>query len=585
MLRARTFLLVPVFALVLAACGSGGGDAPAALAATGGGSPDTTPPTTPTLNAPAAASTAIDLSWQASSDNVGVTGYEVERCQGPGCSTFAQVATPTGTSFTDTGLAPATSYSYRVRAADAVANLSAYSNVANTTTTSAGNDTTPPTAPTALTATPADAFRVNLSWQLSSDDVGVTGYGVERCQGAGCTTFSQFATTTVTSFTATSLAPATSYSFRVRATDAAANVSAYSNVASATTANAPALPAWVNALTIGQWHEIPNTAMSGVAPSPTPAGMTGPASKVIAWTSFVVDTRTSKVYSVAGGGHNDYAGNEVDVLDLDRDQPVWSELLAPSPSGQVTDCQNYYLDSRPTSRHTYYGSTFNEFDNRIMLFTGAGYCSNGGPASAISSYNIGSNTYSPPTTHGNVTTQCVAPNSTFTANPLTGDVFALCGNAFAKWTRSTNVFANMSPSGTYTANGYKAMSAFDTTRERAFFLGGSGDVHQIYTPGTNTFAQITLNGANQADVATLDTGAMTYIPAIDRYLVRNAASGGTVYQVNPSTFEVTTLPTTGGGSVPATINGPYNKFLYVPNLRGAVYVPSYAGNAWFLRLH
>ena len=48
--------------------------------------------------------TQINLSWTASTDNVGVTGYRVERCQGAGCTNFAQIATPTGTTFSDTGL-------------------------------------------------------------------------------------------------------------------------------------------------------------------------------------------------------------------------------------------------------------------------------------------------------------------------------------------------------------------------------------------------------------------------------------------------------------------------------------------------
>jgi len=63
-----------------------------------------------------------------------VTGYRVERCAGAGCGSFAQIATPTGTSYSDAGLTPATSYSYRVRAADAAGNLSAYSNVASAAT-------------------------------------------------------------------------------------------------------------------------------------------------------------------------------------------------------------------------------------------------------------------------------------------------------------------------------------------------------------------------------------------------------------------------------------------------------------------
>ena len=47
-----------------------------------------------------ASSTQINLSWSASSDNVGVTGYRVERCQGAGCSNFVQVAAPGGTAST-----------------------------------------------------------------------------------------------------------------------------------------------------------------------------------------------------------------------------------------------------------------------------------------------------------------------------------------------------------------------------------------------------------------------------------------------------------------------------------------------------
>ena len=65
----------------------------------------------------------VDLSWGASTDNVGVTGYQVERCQGAGCTNFAQIATPTGTTYKDTSVSASTSYSYRVRATDAAGNL------------------------------------------------------------------------------------------------------------------------------------------------------------------------------------------------------------------------------------------------------------------------------------------------------------------------------------------------------------------------------------------------------------------------------------------------------------------------------
>jgi fibronectin type 3 domain-containing protein len=89
-----------------------------------------TVPSVPTnLTATVVSSTQVNLSWGASSDAAGVTGYRVERCQGAGCSSFAQIAAPTGTSYNDTGLTANTSYSYRVRAIDAAGKLGPYSSV------------------------------------------------------------------------------------------------------------------------------------------------------------------------------------------------------------------------------------------------------------------------------------------------------------------------------------------------------------------------------------------------------------------------------------------------------------------------
>lgn len=125
-LRAPAALLAAAYILTMCSC-MGSSPAPT----------NTTPPTAPTnLVAAAASATQINLSWTASTDNVGVTGYFVERCQGVGCSNFSQIATPAGTSFNDTGLTPSTSYSYRVRATDAAGNLSGYSNTATATTSS-----------------------------------------------------------------------------------------------------------------------------------------------------------------------------------------------------------------------------------------------------------------------------------------------------------------------------------------------------------------------------------------------------------------------------------------------------------------
>ena len=63
--------------------------------------------------------------------------YRLERCQGAGCTSFAQIATPTAATFNDTTSPPPTTYTYRVRATDAANNLSPYSTTATATTSAA----------------------------------------------------------------------------------------------------------------------------------------------------------------------------------------------------------------------------------------------------------------------------------------------------------------------------------------------------------------------------------------------------------------------------------------------------------------
>ena len=117
-------------------------------------------------------SSQVNVSWTTSTDNVGVTGYQISRCTTTSCSPFDLIAV-TGTSYNDTGRAPNTYYSYRVRARDAAANYSNYSNTA-AVTTPAATDTTAPSTPS-VTATVISSSQVNVSWTTSTDNVGVTG--------------------------------------------------------------------------------------------------------------------------------------------------------------------------------------------------------------------------------------------------------------------------------------------------------------------------------------------------------------------------------------------------------------------------
>ena len=89
---------------------------------------DVTAPTAPSgLTSTGTTSNSVSLQWTAATDNVGVTGYDVLR-------NGSVVGTPTGTTFTDTGLASGTAFTYTVRARDAAGNLGPASNAVQATT-------------------------------------------------------------------------------------------------------------------------------------------------------------------------------------------------------------------------------------------------------------------------------------------------------------------------------------------------------------------------------------------------------------------------------------------------------------------
>jgi len=177
--------------------------------------PDVTAPSIPAnLAATAVSMTQIDLSWDASTDNVAVTGYNIYRDGGG-----IPIATIAGTTYQDTGLNTSTFYTYNVSAVDASSNESAQSSQASDTTLA---DSTPPSTPANLTATTVSKSQIDLSWDVSTDNIGVTGYKIYR-DGGG----TPIATvTTGTTYQDTGLSAETLYTYNVSAVDAESNESA-----------------------------------------------------------------------------------------------------------------------------------------------------------------------------------------------------------------------------------------------------------------------------------------------------------------------------------------------------------------------
>lgn len=176
--------------------------------------PDAQPPTAPTnLASSAITQTTFTLSWTASTDNVGVTGYDVYQN-----GVKINLTNITGTAYNVTGLLPGTAYAYHVKAKDGAGNQSANSNTLNVTT--GMPDITPPSAPTNLQSSIITQTGFTLKWTASTDNVAVTGYDVYK-DGVKINAV----TVTTTTYNVTGLTNATTYSMTVKAKDVASNES------------------------------------------------------------------------------------------------------------------------------------------------------------------------------------------------------------------------------------------------------------------------------------------------------------------------------------------------------------------------
>ena len=175
---------------------------------------DVQSPTAPSnLSSSNITTSSFTLTWTASTDNVGVAGYDVYQD-----GIKINPSTITSTSYNVTGLIAGTTYSYVVKAKDAAGNQSTPSTSLNVTTNS--QDSQPPTAPSNLAATNIVTTSFTFSWSASTDNVGVAGYDVYK-NGVKMNSAALIGT----SYSVTGLLPNTTYSMTVVAKDAIGNQS------------------------------------------------------------------------------------------------------------------------------------------------------------------------------------------------------------------------------------------------------------------------------------------------------------------------------------------------------------------------
>ncbi len=193
---------------------------------------DAKPPTTPANpRVSNLTCTSVVFAWDASTDNVGVTAYDVFH-DGQLMTTVS--GSTLGATLT---VSPGVTWGLYVDARDAAGNVSQASTTVSITPPACQTDTTAPTTPTGLTAT-TSGTTVTLTWTASSDNVGVRAYDIYR---DGVKVGSVTGTAAVppnTTFVDSGLASSTTYRYTVTARDAAGNTSPPTTAVAVTTAAA-----------------------------------------------------------------------------------------------------------------------------------------------------------------------------------------------------------------------------------------------------------------------------------------------------------------------------------------------------------
>ena len=157
------------------------------------------------------------------------------------------------------------------------------------------------------------------------------------------------------------------------------------------------MPAWANG-PVDEWVSIPNTQLLAAMTDPNPGGSKA---FITSYCGAALHPDTLDLY-VIGGGHASYAGNEAYKLVLDSEQPTWVKLSSPT-SGQLYDPIAfaadpkgfpYYLDGRPSARHTWDAIHVIPERNAVCLFGAGAVWGNGnGGFPNVDAWDIGTRDY------------------------------------------------------------------------------------------------------------------------------------------------------------------------------------------------
>lgn len=328
--------------------------------------------------------------------------------------------------------------------------------------------------------------------------------------------------------------------------------------------------------TVG-WHELPDTRIRPLCPAAFASGAFGSCANVTAaWGGAVLDATRNRLY-ILGGGHADYAGNEVYRLDLNMVQMTRvNEPSFPVRDGCVAGHQSMYADGRPVSRHTYSNIEFLPDLDRLLMFGGSRWqCGFFGDDTWLFDpigdvWTRQTTASQPPGTF----------NMGFTRDPHTGLVYARTENQLYSFNPNQGAWTQRS--GEFASSSYKN-AVLDPTRRRYYWYQ-QGEVilrwYDVSSPSANNLVSQSLTTSGCAEFMADGDAGWQYDQALDRLVAWR--TGNDVYLMNPDNGVCETRSFPGGPT--AVEAGTFGRFRYIPGLNKYVVCNSIDANCHALVL-
>ncbi|MFG6416565.1 hypothetical protein ACG02S_21955 [Roseateles sp. DC23W] len=352
-----------------------------------------------------------------------------------------------------------------------------------------------------------------------------------------------------------------------------------------------ATPAWAKGLAPWQWKAIPGTALSNIEPAVRPLGSTGPSSKISAWCGATLKRKGSIYMLGAAGGHADYAGNEVNALDLLADSPRWVELCRPSARTDVLNNAQFYLDNRPAAVHTYYATQYIERLDRMVVVASKGLLGPfaeppaGYPLVGMSrsfSFDRSKGDWDGPDYISQFPGSGDPTACLCVGHPLTGDIYYSrnSGDGWYRWTSITNRWDRLS---SVSRAPWYSGAAIDTLRNRMLVVGSYTPTAPMVLNLDGSRQPVSFNGLGAEALTLGGYNGVVYDEVNDLFIVVfNDNSKIRVLTVRAADLHVAD-PSPGGVVPKARQNGIHNSVQYVPQLQGIVIANDYYGDVLFMR--